>query len=216
MVQHAVNAMLGTSLEDQGYDGGLWKRQNLVGIKAPVFSMSKLAGVDSYLGPEMKSTGEAMGIDTEFRPALMKALMAAGMMLPPQGSILLSIADRNKADAVNLIKDLGQVGYEIFATKGTASMVTELGIPVSIVPKAHEDGHPNTVDLITSGAVQGVVNTISGDRSALEDGFEIRRAAAEVRIPCFTWLDTARAAVESLAGGKDTYSVKPLPEYRDR
>ena len=216
MVQLAVNTMLGKTLAEQGYDGGLWKRQKLVGIKAPVFSMSKLAGVDSYLGPEMKSTGEAMGIDTEFRPALMKALMAAGMMLPAQGAILLSIADRNKADAVSLIKDLAKVGYEIFATQGTASMVSELGIPVAIVPKVHEDGHPNTVDLITNGTVQGVVNTISGERSALEDGFEIRRAAAEVRIPCFTWLDTARAAVESLAGGKDTYSVRPLPEYRDR
>ena len=206
--------MTGKTLKEQGYEGGLWKRQKLVAIKAPVFSMSKLVGVDSYLGPEMKSTGEVMGIDTEFRPALAKALMAAGMMLPPKGAILLSIADRHKADAVTLVKDLAEQGYSIYATNGTATMIRALGIDVTTVPKAHEPGHPNTVDIVANGTVQAAVNTVTGDRTTLEDGFEIRRAAAEVRIPCFTSLDTARAAVESLAAGQDGYSVKPLPEYR--
>ena len=183
-------------------------------IKAPVFSMSKLVGVDSYLGPEMKSTGEVMGIDTEFRPALAKALMAAGMMLPPKGAILLSIADRHKADAVTLVKDLAEQDYAIYATNGTATMIRALGIDVTTVAKAHEPGHPNTVDIVADGTVQAAVNTVTGDRTTLEDGFEIRRAAAEVRIPCFTSLDTARAAVESLAAGQGGYSVKPLPEYR--
>ena len=214
MVRLAVNAMTGKSLKEQGYEGGLWKRQKLVAIKAPVFSMSKLVGVDSYLGPEMKSTGEVMGIDTEFRPALAKALMAAGMMLPPKGSILLSIADRHKADAVTLVKDLAEQGYSIYATNGTATMIRALGIDVTTVAKAHEAGHPNTVDIVADGTVQAAVNTVTGDKTTLEDGFEIRRAAAEVRIPCFTSLDTARAAVESLASGQGGYSVKPLPEYR--
>ena len=214
MVRLAVNAMTGKSLKEQGYEGGLWKRQKLVAIKAPVFSMSKLVGVDSYLGPEMKSTGEVMGIDTEFRPALAKALMAAGMMLPPKGSILLSIADRHKADAVTLVKDLDEQGYSIYATNGTATMIRALGIDVTTVAKAHEPGHPNTVDIVADGTVQAAVNTVTGDKTTLEDGFEIRRAAAEVRIPCFTSLDTARAAVESLAAGQGGYSVKPLPEYR--
>ena len=214
MVRLAVNAMTGKTLKEQGYEGGLWKRQKLVAIKAPVFSMSKLVGVDSYLGPEMKSTGEVMGIDTEFRPALAKALMAAGMMLPPKGAILLSIADRHKADAVTLVKDLAEQGYSIYATNGTATMIRALGIDVTTVSKAHEPGHPNTVDIVADGTVQAAVNTVTGDRTTLEDGFEIRRAAAEVRIPCFTSLDTARAAVESLTAGQGDYSVKPLPEYR--
>ena len=214
MVRLAVNAMTGKTLKEQGYEGGLWKRQKLVAIKAPVFSMSKLVGVDSYLGPEMKSTGEVMGIDTEFRPALAKALMAAGMMLPPKGAILLSIADRHKADAVTLVKDLAEQDYSIYATNGTATMIRALGIDVTTVSKAHEPGHPNTVDIVADGTVQAAVNTVTGDRTTLEDGFEIRRAAAEARIPCFTSLDTARAAVESLASGQGDYSVKPLPEYR--
>ena len=96
MVKLAVKVMLGRKLKELGYEGGLWKRQKLVGVKAPVFSMSKLTGVDTYLGPEMKSTGEVMGIDTEFTPAVAKALMAAGLSLKPGGSILLSIADRTR------------------------------------------------------------------------------------------------------------------------
>ena len=216
MVRLAVNAMLGKTLIEQGYWGGLWKRQKLVAVKAPVFSMSKLAGVDTYLGPEMKSTGEVMGIDTEFRPALAKALIAAGMMLPQKGAILLSIADRDKADAIPLVKKLAKQGYEFYATGGTALMIKALGIPVTIVPKAYEEGHPNTVDVITSGKVQAAINTVGNpEMITLEDGFEIRRSAADARIPCFTSLDTARAAVDSLTAGQGDYSVKPLPEYRN-
>ena len=110
----------------------------------------------------MKSTGEVMGIDTEFRPALAKALMAAGMMLPPKGAILLSIADRHKADAVTLVKDLAEQGYSIYATNGTATMIRALGINVTTVPKAHEPGHPNTVDIVANGTVQAAVNTVTG------------------------------------------------------
>ena len=97
MVKLAVKAMMGRKLKDLGYKGGLWKRQKLVAVKAPVFSMSKLTGVDTYLGPEMKSTGEVMGIDSEFTPAVAKALMAAGLSIKPGDSTLLSIADRDKA-----------------------------------------------------------------------------------------------------------------------
>ncbi len=215
MVRLAVNAMLGRTLREQGYRGGLWPRQKLVGVKAPVFSMSKLAGVDTYLGPEMKSTGEVMGIDREFGPALAKALMAAGLMLPPKGAILLSIADRHKPDAVEMVRELHEFGYAFYATEGTAAMIRELGLPVTPVPKRLSESHPNVVDVIVDGTVDAVVNTVTGDREVLQDGFHIRRAATERRIPCFTWLDTARAAVAGLASGSDTYSVKPLPSYRN-
>ena len=214
MIRLAIKAMLGKSITDAGYEGGLWKRQKLVAVKAPVFSMSKLSGVDNYLGPEMKSTGEVMGIDTDFSSAVAKALMASGMMLPEKGSILLTIADRDKADAVPMIRQLAEAGYGLFATEGTARLIHGLGIDAFAIPKAHTGEHPSTVDIIEDGTVAAVVNTIEGDRESLEDGFEIRRAAVDRRIPCFTSLDTARAAVESLIGGVANYSIKPLPEYR--
>ena len=213
MVRLAIKAMLGQTLKEHGYEGGLWKKQNLVGVKAPVFSMSKLSGVDTYLGPEMKSTGEVMGIDHDFRSAVSKALIAAGLMLPAQGSILLSIADRHKAEAVAMVKDLAKAGCSLYATEGTAAMITGLGIPVVAVPKRLNEGHPNVVDVIVDGTVDAVVNTVTGDRDVLQDGFRIRRAAVDRRIPCFTSLDTARAAAESLADGQSHYSVKPLNEY---
>ena len=213
MVRLAIKAMLGQSLQSQGFEGGLWKRQKIVAVKAPVFSMSKLAGVDTYLGPEMKSTGEVMGIDYEFRPAVAKALMAAGMMLPPTGSILLSIADRHKADSVSMVRDLVAAGYGLYATGGTAEMIRALDIPVVVIPKRLSEGHPNVLDVINDGTVDAVVNTVTGDREILQDGFAIRRAAVDRRIPCFTSLDTARAAVESLLNGGSNYSVKPLRAY---
>ena len=214
MIRLAIKAMLGKSITESGYEGGLWKRQKLVAVKAPVFSMSKLSGVDTYLGPEMKSTGEVMGIDTNFSSAVAKALIASGMMLPEKGSILLTIADRDKADAVPMIRQLAETGYGLFATAGTAGMIRGLGIDAFAIPKAHTGERPNTVDIIADGTVSAVVNTIEGDRESLEDGFEIRRAAVDQRIPCFTSLDTARVAVESLIGGAANYNIKPLPEYR--
>ena len=215
MVRLAVKVMLGRSLKEMGYEGGLWKRRKLVAVKAPVFSMSKLTGVDTYLGPEMKSTGEVMGIDTEFSPAVAKALMAAGLAIRPGDSALLSIADRDKADSVRMIRDLHAAGCALYATEGTAALISGLGLPCVPIPKRLSAGHPNVVDVIEDGTVQAVVNTVTGDRDTLQDGFYIRRAATEARIPCFTSLDTARAAVESMAGSGAGYSVKPLTEYRD-
>ncbi|MFP3974704.1 MAG: carbamoyl-phosphate synthase large subunit [Chloroflexota bacterium] len=218
MVKLAINIMLGKSLADQGYSGGLWKKQELVGIKAPVFSMSKLPGVDIYLGPEMKSTGEVMGIDRDFQSALIKALMAAGLMLPTKGSILLSIADKDKPQALPIIKKLAKLGYSIYATEGTAAMVEALGIPVTMISKKISEGHPNVLDIIEDGTVDGVINTPTGSRTPLRDGFEIRRAAAEQRIPCFTYLDAVRAMVDVLAGDSPPWriNVLPLNEYRHR
>ncbi|MCI0887478.1 MAG: carbamoyl-phosphate synthase large subunit [Chloroflexi bacterium] len=214
MIKLAIKAMLGKNLKDEGYPGGLWKKQDLVAVKAPVFSMAKLTGVDTYLGPEMKSTGEVMGIDKTFSAAVAKALMASGLMLPEKGSILISIADRSKAEAVPMIRQLVEAGYVLYATSGTAAMIRGLGIDVIQIAKAHESEHPNTVDLITDGTINAVVNTIEGHRASLEDGFEIRRAAVDSRIPCYTSMDTARVAVECLSGGGTQYNIKPLSWYR--
>jgi carbamoyl-phosphate synthase large subunit len=213
MVRIATKVMAGISLEEQGYEGGLWKRQKLVGIKAPVFSMSKLTGVDSYLGPEMKSTGEVMGIDYSFEAALVKALLAAGLMLPQGGSLLLSIADKDKAEAKALIKQLHSLHHELYATEGTAEMIESMGFPVRMVTKKLSEGHPNVVDVIQGNSVAGVINTITGGRIPLKDGLAIRRAAAEKRIPCFTSLDTARVAIAALASSSQIFNVQPLREY---
>jgi carbamoyl-phosphate synthase large subunit len=216
MVNIATKVMLGKTLEEQGYHSGLRERQNLIAIKAPVFSMSKLLGVDTYLGPEMKSTGEVMGIDYTFNAALAKALLAAGLMLSPQGAILISVADRDKPEAMPIIKKLAAIGYKLYATEGTAAMIEASGLPVKVIPKKLSEGHPNVVDVISEGTVNGVLNTITGGRVSLRDGFHIRRAATEKRIPCFTSMDTAKAAVEALVNGSQIYGVQPLSDYRNK
>jgi carbamoyl-phosphate synthase large subunit len=221
MVQVAVNIMLGQSLEAQGYESGLWPKQDLVAVKAPVFSMSKLIGVDTYLGPEMKSTGEVMGIDHDFSAALAKALMSADLAVKPGTGVLLSIADHHKTQMLPVIRWLHDAGCRLYATEGTAGMISALGLPVEQVPKRLNEGHPNVVDVINNGAVQCVINTPEGRYTGtLRDGFYIRRAATEKRIPCFTSIDTARAAVEAMTAGLrndggHAYHVKPFPEYRD-
>jgi carbamoyl-phosphate synthase large subunit len=213
MVRLAVSAMLGQSLASQGYSGGLWPVRDLVAIKAPVFSMSKLVGVDTYLGPEMKSTGEVMGIDRTFEAALTKALMASDLALRPDAAVLLSLGDRTKADALPLIHQLAGAGYTLYATEGTSAMIAALGLPVTTVTKVLSGGHPNVVDVIVDGTVQCVINTSEGRfTGSLRDGFHIRRAAAERRIPCFTSIDTARAAIEALTHNA-RFEVATLAEY---
>ncbi len=209
----ATLVMLGQTLSELGYSGGLWPRQKLVGIKAPVFSMSKLVGVDTYLGPEMKSTGEVMGIDWDFPNALSKALLAANLNLKKGSGVLLSIADQHKAESLALIQELLEASCRLYATEGTAAMIAATGMPVTMITKRLSEGHPNVVDVINDGTVGAVINTLSGDTSALRDGFYIRRAAVERRIPCFTSLDTARAAVECLLMERGNYSVQPVDSY---
>ncbi len=209
----ATRVMLDTKLQDMGYEGGLWPRQKLVGIKAPVFSMSKLVGVDWYMGPEMKSTGEVMGIDRDFTGALTKALQAASINLSPGMGVLLSISDQNKADSLPLIRGLADAGCRLYATEGTAAMITAMDLPVTTITKRIGEGSPDVLDVINDGTVGAVVNTLSGDSSVMRDGFYIRRAAVERRIPCFTSLDTARAAMESMLTGLDNFSVLTTDEY---
>ena len=216
MVDVATKVMLGNSLKEQGYNTGLLPSKKLIAIKTPVFSMSKLVGVDTYLGPEMKSTGEVMGIDYTFDAALAKALLAAGLMLPAKGAILFSIADRDKAEALPIIRKFFKADYRLYATEGTSEMIRAAGLTVKMISKKLSEGHPNIVDIIRDGTIDGVLNTITGGRTSLRDGFQIRRAAAEKRIPCFTSLDTAKAAAEAVANSSQTYSAQPLPDYREK
>jgi carbamoyl-phosphate synthase large subunit len=177
--------------------------------------MSKLTQVDTYLGPEMKSTGEVMGLGDPVAEALSKALLAAGSGLPGLGSaVLLSIADRDKAEAMPLVRRLAELGYDLVATEGTAARIRDdLGLHVDSVTKKLNEGHPNVLDVIVSRRVSAVVNTVTGDRRPLRDGFEIRRAAAERRMPCFTSLDTLKAALDGSAPERDQ-TVRTVDEYR--
>ena len=213
VVRIATRVMLGQSLEKQGYEGGLWPTKNLVGIKAPVFSMVKLVGVDWHLGPEMKSTGEVMGIDRDFPNALTKALMAAGLSLERGMGVLLSIADQHKAEVAPLVRELDQAGCRLYATEGTAAMISAMGVPVAMTTKRMGEGHPNVVDIIEDGSVGAVINTVSEVSSVLRDGYLMRRSAAERQVPCFTSLDTARAAVQSLLMEHSNYNVQCIDEY---
>ena len=184
----------------------------MVSVKAPVFSMSKLTGVDTYLGPEMKSTGEVMGIDTHLDAAVAKALIAANLMLPVSGALLVTIADRDKAEAVSWMKLLGTMDYKLYATSGTAALMTVLGLEVTTVNKAYEP-EPNAYSIVADGTVNAVVNTVEVVAAAMRDGFEIRRAATERRIPCYTSMDTTRVAVEALVSGSRDYHVATTSAY---
>ena len=212
MVQMATNVMLGRTIAEQGYAGGLQPDPPMTSVKAPVFSMSKLTGVDTYLGPEMKSTGEVMGIDVAPRPAVAKALIAAGLMLPPSGALLVTIADRDKAEAAPWLKTMGSLDYRFYATTGTAALMRGLGLEVTEINKVGEP-EPNAYSVVANGTVNAVVNTIAEVAQAMRDGFEIRRSATERRIPCYTSMDTAKAAVEALAHGGSEYHVAPIAEY---
>jgi carbamoyl-phosphate synthase large subunit len=213
MVDLATRVLLGKSLREQGWCGGLHPETGLVAVKAPVFSMSKLPQVDTYLGPEMKSTGEVMGVDWDVDHAMAKALIAAGTMIPRQAPVLLSLADKDKEEALPMIRALAKAGHPLLATEGTARMIEGLGLSVRQITKRLSEGHPNVLDAIEQGWVGAVINTVSGRRGPLKDGFQIRRSAVERRIPCFTSIDTARVAVEVVTRGSEPLQARPLAEY---
>ena len=221
MVRLATRVMLGERLANMGWESGLVPPRPLVAVKAPVFSMSKLASVDSYLGPEMKSTGEVMGVDRTLTAALRKAFLAAGVGIRPGGKALLTIADPDKPEILPIVSRLTQLGYEILATSGTAAVLRGAGFSPREVGKIGEPA-PNVLDVIVDGTVDLVINTMSGSSDHLrpgfpvmKDGFEIRRTAVERRIPCLTSLDTAAALVESAATAAGDLEVRTLTEWRE-
>ena len=221
MVKLATRVMLGERLADLGWPSGLVPARPLVAVKAPVFSMSKLAAVDSYLGPEMKSTGEVMGVDQTLPAALRKAFQAAGVAVRPGGSVLLTIADADKPEMFPIVSRLTQLGYRIYATAGTAQTLTRAGFSAEVVGKIGEPG-PTVIDVISEGKVDLVVNTMTGvteeaepGRPVIRDGFEIRRSAVERQIVCLTSLDTAAALVESAWQVDGGLEVRTITEWRD-
>ena len=197
MAQIATKAILGEKLSDLGFTNGLYPESNAVHVKAPVFSFTKLQQVDTYLGPEMKSTGEVMGSDQNLDKALYKAFEASGLRLPDYGAVLFTIADETKEEALALAKRFSEIGYSLLATQHTAAYFEKNGLIVTPVAKISEKAtEKNVVELIREGKAQVVVNTIDKDRgNASKDGFIIRREAVEHGIPLFTSLDTADAII---------------------
>ena len=198
MAQVATRVIMGESLQEQGYDDGLAPETKMISVKAPVFSFSKLSDVDSYLGPEMKSTGEVMGSDFSFPKALYKAFSGANMHIPDSGNILLTIEDRDKQEILPIAKRFAQIGYRIFATSGTATFLKQNHLHVALVDKIHEDTDTNILNELKNGKIDLVINTMGHDLAKTSDGFVIRQTAIQQNIPLITSLDTARALLTAL------------------
>ena len=190
MVNLATRAAMGHSLEKMGYFSGLVPPKPYVAVKAPVFSFAKMQDVDISLGPEMKSTGEVMGIDYHYARALYKAITGAGMNMPKNGRILFTVADKDKEELKQLAKAFSELGFQIAATEGTARAIQSVGIDSDVVGKVHERS-TDIIQMIKTGQIQMVVNTLTQGKGSARDGFKIRRATVEHGIVCLTSLDTA-------------------------
>ena len=199
LAKAATKVMAGLSLAEQGYT-----REPIpahVSVKEAVFPFVKFAGVDIVLGPEMKSTGEVMGISERFSIAFAKSQIAAGTVLPRSGKIFISVADRAKEQVVELARRLEKLGFELLATKGTAQRLEEAGIQVQRLKKIQE-GHPNLLDYMRDGQLQLVLNTPSGKGARTDEG-KIRAAAVAHGVPCITTIQAADAAVRAMEAMRD-------------
>lgn len=208
MVDLATRAMLGEKLKDMGYGTGLYKKSPYVAIKVPVFSFEKLINVDTHLGPEMKSTGEVLGIAGTLEEALYKGLIAAGYKMKKDGGVFITVRDSDKNEIAETAKKYADLGFILYATKGTAKVLAEAGIQAIPVNKIHEDDHNNTIELIESGKIQYVISTSSKGRIPTRDSVKIRRKAVERSIPCLTSIDTANAMANSLRSRYSPYSTE--------
>ncbi|QRF23790.1 carbamoyl-phosphate synthase large subunit [Alicyclobacillus sp. TC] len=211
MVELAMHAVLGAPLTQLGYESGLLPEPHQVSVKVPVFSFAKLRGVDISLGPEMKSTGEVMGREATYAKALYKGMLATGMQIPDHGTILATIADKDKEEAYPLLKRFSLLGFHLAATEGTARYLKENGLSVRVVNKLAQ-GTPNLANDIQEGKIQLVFNTLTRGLKPERDGFRIRRTAVEHGVPCLTSLDTVRALLEVLETLR--FQSNPIEAYK--
>ncbi|MGD0519132.1 MAG: carbamoyl phosphate synthase large subunit, partial [Thermoguttaceae bacterium] len=194
LAKAAAKVMVGVSLAEQGYTTEPVPKR--VSVKEAVFPFVKFAGVDIVLGPEMKSTGEVMGISEHFPIAFAKSQLAAGTVLPIKGKVFISVADRAKEHMPELARMLEQMGYELIATRGTAICLEQAGVKVQSIKKLQE-GHPNVLDFMIDGDLQLVMNTPSGKGARTDEG-RIRAAAVSHGVPCITTIQAADAAVRAM------------------
>ena len=192
MVDLAVRAMLGEKIKDMGYGTGLYRQSPYFAVKVPCFSFEKLADVDTHLGPEMKSTGEVLGLGTNLQEAIYKGLVAAGYKMRQGGGVLISVRDKDKVEAVGVARKFQELGFNIFATTGTAQTLLQHGVYSAVVK------HESMEQMLTMGQVQYVISTSVKGRDPLRESVKLRRKAVERGIPLFTSLDTANALANAL------------------
>lgn len=198
MIKVATDVVLGKSLKEMGYSSGLYKQQPSLAVKAPVFSFQKLTEVDVSLGPEMKSTGEIMGIDRDFSRALYKAMVACNLDAPVGGKMIATIADQDKEEAVPIIREFIDLGYQVYATEGTSRYFARFGLPTTTVSKINDASELNLMGLIIRNEVDLLINTASKDKKIEMEAAAIRKASVQRSIPCLTSLDTAKALLTAL------------------
>lgn len=210
MANVATKIILGQTLAELGYENGLAPEKQEIFVKVPVFSFAKLRSVDTSLGPEMKSTGEVMGKDFNLEKALYKGFVASGTKMHDYGTVLITVSDRDKLEAIQLAKRFNQIGFSIMATEGTAAVLEEAGVAVSPVKKIGEN-QETLIDYIRSGQVTLVINTLTSGKRPKRDGFQIRRESVENGTPVCTSLDTAAAilsVLESRSFGMEAMASK--------
>lgn len=198
MIDIATRVMLGEKLKDMPYGTGLYPASSYTAIKVPVFSFEKLAGLDTMLGPEMKSTGEVLGIAPTMTEALYKGLLGAGYTFKKDGGVFITVRDTDKEEAIDIAERFANLGFHLYATAGTAKVLRESGLQVTLVHKISES-EQNTIALLESGKVNYIVSTSAKGRTPRRDSVKVRRKSVELGIPCLTSLDTARALTEILS-----------------
>ena len=201
MVELATRCMLGEPLKEMGFGVGLYPERDYVAVKVPVFSFEKLRNLDIQLGPEMKSTGEVLGLAKTFENALLKGLVAAGYKMKKSGGVLITVRDSDKLEAMEVADRFRSLGFDIYATAGTANRLNKEMIPSSAVRKMHE-AHPNIVDLLESGKIDYILSTDAHGRDPKLASVQMRRLAVERAIPVFTSVDTAKAMLRCLSMDK--------------
>lgn len=197
IVDLATQAIIGKSIRELGYEPGLQKESEYIAIKMPVFSFEKIRGAEISLGPEMKSTGECLGIAKTFHESLYKAFLGAGIDLPKHKQMIITVKDADKGEAIDIARRFEKIGYTIYATRSTAATLKEAGINVRKVNKIQQES-PTVMDLLLGHKIDLVIDTPTQGRDKSRDGFLIRRTAIETGVNCLTSLDTARALITSL------------------
>ena len=213
IVDLASRVITGAKLKDLGYTPGLQPESEYYAIKMPVFSFEKLRGAEISLGPEMKSTGECLGISKDLNEALYKAFLGAGVRLPKHKKMILTVKDSDKLDAIEIGKRFAALGYEIHSTKSTARVLNEHGVPAQVINKVEEPS-PNLLDLILSHEIDLIIDTPSQGVEHSKDGFIIRRHAIETGVYCLTSLDTADALLTSLEANEQDLTVIDIGEIK--
>ncbi len=206
IVDLATEVMIGKTIRELGYEPGLYPEADYFAIKMPVFSFEKIRGAEISLGPEMKSTGECLGIGKTFNEALYKAFLGAGVDLPKHKQMIITVKDADKDEAVELGRRFERLGYTIYATRSTATALKEAGVKARKVNKISQES-PTVMDLILGHKIDLVIDTPTQGRDKSRDGFLIRRTAIETGVNCITAMDTARALVTSLENAKDKFTL---------